>query len=98
MIAVCLVALVAPAAMTLASVAPQPGQPVVIVTAPWQNALAVSSAAGGALVAPGRIEAIVSTHSGNPRFIKSLYGEGAWLVLDYQRFSLLCQRITGQTQ
>lgn len=58
LIGVLAIAAVAPTAIALGQEPPEPGQPVIVVTAPWQSALRISNQAGGRLVAPGRIGAV----------------------------------------
>ncbi|MEM6904889.1 MAG: hypothetical protein AAF568_03260 [Pseudomonadota bacterium] len=84
-------AFLAPLGVTLAQSAPSPGEPVIVITPPWENALALAARQGGRLVAPGRVEAIALVWSDDPGFPAALYAAGAWFVLGSDLSQLLCQ-------
>lgn len=75
-------ALLAPAGMVSARMAPAPGTPVVVVAAPWGSAARVTAEAAGLLVAPGRVRAVGLAYSPEPGFAASLRRAGALMVLD----------------
>lgn len=80
--AVLALALLAPAGMAAARLAPRPGGPVVVVAAPWDSTARVAAEAAGLLVAPGRVEWVGLAYSPAPGFAASLREAGALLVLD----------------
>lgn len=82
---------IAPAAIALGKDVPRPGQPVIVITAPWDNALRVSSDAGGRQIAPGRLESIAMVWSDDPLFPQTLYANGALFVLGGDLSRILCQ-------
>ncbi|MEM7530099.1 MAG: hypothetical protein AAF416_21010 [Pseudomonadota bacterium] len=90
--AVLTIALGAPLAFAFAGLAPRPGEPMVVLAAPWADAARLALGAGGGLIAPGRLPAAALVWSENPSFADRLYDEGAWLVLDTDLSGILCQR------
>ncbi|MEM6498432.1 MAG: hypothetical protein AAF709_17120, partial [Pseudomonadota bacterium] len=87
---ICL-SLIAPAAIALGQQTPQAGEPVIVITAPWENALAIASKADGGFIAPGRMQAIVLVRSNDPNFTRALYTAGAWMVLNADLSGVLCK-------
>ena len=87
---VLILSIVGPGAIALVQNPPREGEPVVVISAPWQTALSVASKADGRLVAPGQISSIALVWSDNPTFTNSLYEAGAWLVLGADASRFLC--------
>lgn len=84
------IAVSAPAAIVASKAATADARSVVVIVPPWHNAIEIATAAGGSLLAPGRLESIAFVHSGNDRFTRHLYDLGAWAVLDSKLSRLLC--------
>lgn len=87
------ITVVAPVALALSHAPPRPGEPVVVIGAPWTQASALVFAAGGRLVAPGRVASIALAWSDNAAFTSDLYRSGAWFVLDANLANALCQPV-----
>ncbi|MEM1162803.1 MAG: hypothetical protein AAGJ28_17910 [Pseudomonadota bacterium] len=86
-----LIAAIAPGAMALTQHPPVAGQPMVVITAPWGNAIDVAARADGRFIAPGHIASVALVASSNPEFTDLLYGSGAWMVLNADLAGLLCK-------
>ena len=84
------IAVVVPGRMALGMAEPRPDSPVVVLAAPWANAIPIATGVGGRLIAEGRFSSVAMASSDNPEFIAALYSEGAWLVLDADMAGFLC--------
>jgi len=77
-------------AVMFATAAVPTGPFVAVVMAPGTDArgtVAAVARAGGALIAPGRVDWIVIAHSDDSGFASRLRGAGAWLVLNHKVLS-----------
>ena len=90
LVGVLLIALIAPGAIALGQSPAEAGEPVIVVTSPWHNALAVATRADGRLIAPGRVGSVAMVWSEDPAFTEALYAEGAWFVLNADLSGVLC--------
>ena len=87
------IALVAPGVIAFGQHRPKAGEPVIVVTAPWDTALRVASNASGRIVSPGHLDAVAMAWSDNPSFTTTLYHEGAWIVLGSDLSWALCRPV-----
>lgn len=82
---------IAPTALAIrAAPAPEPGAPVVVLTAPWGDAAAVAAKAGGLPLAPGRVAAAVLAWGPGPDYAAALRDAGAWAVLPADLSGVFC--------
>ena len=90
LLGVLVIAVSAPAAIVVSKAVTADARSVVVIVPPWHNAIEIATAAGGNILAPGRIESIAFVHSRNDRFTRRLYDRGAWAVLDSKLSRFLC--------
>lgn len=90
LVAVTTVALLAPFGIFFGQNAPDPGFPVIVLSAPWDSAARVAASASGQLIQPGRISPIGLVHSPEPDFLAALGEAGAWLILNGRLSGALC--------
>lgn len=91
LLAVLALVIVAPAAIVLAQQKPKPGEPAIVIAAPWDEALQIAALTDAQFLAPGRVKSIAMVSSDNPEFTASLYAAGAWLVLSSDLSNILCK-------
>ena len=83
-------AAVAGPAATVATLDPRPGEPVLAVFWPWQDAEGRVRAADGRVIGPGRAPMAVLATADSPDFAERLAAQGALAVLDGTALALLC--------
>lgn len=84
------VALIGPGALALSGSAPESGGPVLVLTAPWGDADAAITRAGGWPVGPRTAPFIAIGQLPDGRTAESLYRAGAWAVVDGRLAAALC--------
>ena len=84
----------APLAVAVAQNPPRPGEPVVVMTAPWNSVSELAEKADVNLVAPGRVAAVGLVWSRDGDFDERLYAAGALLLLDGALSRAFC-RVEG---
>ncbi|WP_375262583.1 hypothetical protein [Palleronia sp.] len=90
LIAVMVVGLATPVGILIGQNAPDPGAPVLVLSAPWDSAERVAKSASGRLILPGRISSIGLVHSPEPEFLVALKEAGAWLILNARLSGAFC--------
>ena len=79
--------------LAVASQAARPGQPVLVVSAPWgEDRAALIARAGGRPVGPADSWLAGQAVGTGPDFADNLRAGGAWLVLDATAIARLCGR------
>lgn len=86
-----LTALLAGPLALLASSTPVPGQPVLVIVAPWAtNVENTISAAQGDSFGPVNAPMAAFATSDDPEFIQKLHQAGAWAVIDGKTLAAIC--------
>ena len=90
LVAAVAVGLATPLGILIGQNAPDPGAPVLVLSAPWDSAERVAESASGYLILPGRISSIGLVHSSQPEFLAALGDAGAWLILNGRLSGAFC--------
>jgi hypothetical protein len=83
-------AAVGPAFLALSSGSPRPGEPVLVITAPWTDPESVVTAAGGRVIAPASAPMATLGVFADAAALARVGGAGGWLVVDGRAAAALC--------
>jgi hypothetical protein len=85
-----LLTLLGPAALALSGPAPEPGGPVLVLTAPWRDAGEALYRVGGWQVGPRNVRFVALGQLPDGVAVQSLYRAGASAVVDGRLAAALC--------